>query len=302
LFERNWIRIASQEPPCRPKAALPMRSNSDQNANGASNGTVRACQNPGVRTYDSFQFAAGHGASPGGGTLTLPLSGFGEGLRKDLVIDIQVYDGVESFVLRQCKVDSIAVASAGAKRYQLNILDRRWKWPFSTISASYNIRDENGEIKPFSKKGLPNLINEPLDCLEEPFPRTIDELPQVTDRVSIREIGKGADLPSGGTIERTPTLDFIESAPPVFQAGLTNIGVTVLLEPVGSEMDGTIRPLWELSYRPRLFGECAPVESPGYTLTKEEALNPWLALLKPPGLRAFRVDEVRRIPLESATL
>lgn len=267
---------------------------------------------PGLRTYDSFDYTVGQGIAPGLVSIIVPpeciteeFTGLG---------DLRVYDGVEEYTLRDCKLDRIDTLSSGsAKRYAMRLFDRRWRWQFVIACGFFNERDEKGKIKPHRKMGLHEMVSLLLGLLGEPLPRDLGNLPRpddenlpvvrwlatnaaqalqslvepfghrvvfdpISNRVRICEIGKGKPLPAGGHIERTPSYDLVESAPPILFGGPTSLTLAVVLEPVGREMDGTIRPIYELSYAPRFFSNTIiGLPDDGISpLTAAEQFNPWL--------------------------
>ena len=73
----------------------------------------------------------------------------------------------------------------------------------------------------------------------------------LNNKVSIENLGKGADLPSGYVTNDAGGLDTPETPSELkFICGPTRFQIDVLLEAIGEDTDGRLKPIDELSYKP----------------------------------------------------
>jgi hypothetical protein len=225
-------------------------------------------------------YTLGHGITPGVCNLRVVL---GANIRADVGELVFRFDDVKlAFPDCALKSGSLKLGRSGHV-WTLQILDRRWKWEFGSISGQYNVRDDDGKLDPRLPQKTPQelarllleamnetgydvsaLPNEPRPEVSWNAANPAKELAELCEslgcrvvlgtdnKVSIRRTGAGRELPDGGLamnsgvgIERTIAPDelWIMFGPSVFQSKLR-------LEAVGEETDGSILPIDKLSYRP----------------------------------------------------
>ena len=166
----------------------------------------------------------------------------------------------------------------------VRILDRRWKWQYGEISGRYNIREKEEEylIDPDTEKKPRQLATLLLAAMGE-VGYSVDELPNdnrpqkhwvsanpanelyqlcdslgcrvvlgLDNRVRLRRVGSGASLPVLG-IEISDSVGIDAQARPdsiKVVCGPTRYQARFFLEAVGKDVDGRIKFLDDLSYRP----------------------------------------------------
>jgi hypothetical protein len=237
---------------------------------------------PGMSSFTEFSYTCTHGIDPSFASLIVPIGD--EKIisrRGDLT-----FTGNRTITLRDCIINDAAnIDVSGVRALKLTILDRRWKWKFGSISRRFNERDEKGRIigqqataadiaevllkemgETRYKIDLPSGSEQaempfiewhevnPAQALMElcgQFSRTIVYQP-VRDFVLIVRNGDGELLPRIDAIAGSETLDpaelpskiVIAGAPAAFEA-------VILCEAVGKDIDETIKPIDELSYKPK---------------------------------------------------
>lgn len=201
--------------------------------------------------------------------------------------------------------------SSGLVSWRIAILDRRWIWrQTGAISGNYNDDKEDvnraisglGAQKP-NTKTLRQLIDLCLTALGEPnarveitngtelYPETkwdyeqpVDALADLCDRsnnvvtlglddvVRITTKGIGNLLPRGDFIDEQQTVDPPESPQAiVVVSSPVKYQLDFRLEAVGKEVDGTVKPIHELSYAPKIAGVADWSECDPYFMTKVES-------------------------------
>jgi len=184
------------------------------------------------------------------------------------------------------KIEPVGDAS-GLIMWRITILDRRWAWrDFGTISGRYNADpDQQDQGAKYVEKTLRELLRLCLDALgetdaiiagslanQEILP-SVDwdyELPAkaladlcersgnivtigLDNIVRVFPRGAGASLPTADLIESQLTVDAPEAPSRIIIVGLPDrYQFDFILDPVGRELDGTIKPINELSYAPRV--------------------------------------------------
>ncbi len=226
--------------------------------------------------YGSFTLQ--HGVTPSIGTLyCAPIPGW---IPKGGPLRFVYNSG--SVVFPGCTIDSISaqVTDRGEEIWVVQLLDRRWKWrECGAISGEYNVRRGNTLVES-TKKTARELAKLCLDELGEvnfdvskmpdktyPYVYWSYELPalalaDLTDRVGCRIVlglnnrvsivpaGVGAKLPPG-YIDATQTIDPAELPDELrFVGDRLRIQWDLELECIAPELDGTIKPIDELSYKP----------------------------------------------------
>lgn len=246
---------------------------------------------PGVERIVSFRGAMQHGRTPSMFQLVIaPQARRIEGAG-NLVLTF----GQTKITLRDCIVDSASYQfDEGGYLVGLNILDRRWKWLYPTISGLYNQTDDAGLLidsdglnnadstlinskrtpqqlarllleamgeKNYDVSQLPNDVFPKMDWAVTNASAALADLVEqlgcrivydyIKDRVVIVRLGEGKPLPNLPFIDaqldinppETPSEVRVYTTPILFQADF-------LLEAVGLETDGTIKPIDKLSYKP----------------------------------------------------
>ena len=237
----------------------------------------------GVEQVKELQASFSHGISPSVFTLTIaPQADFdGEGGT------LTISDGEQLCVFADCKVDRATFElTESGMLWRLSIFDRRWKWAFPTIDGAYNLRQDSANalaqsVIPRTERTPQQLAallleamgEEEYDVGEMPNEQrpqvewqgdpAAEELATLCDElqcfvvlsldgaVKICVAGQGADLPDGGVLEDSLTIDLPERPDAIgVLGGPARYGVDFALEAVGEEIDGTVVPIDELSYTP----------------------------------------------------
>lgn len=250
---------------------------------------------PGINQIISGTYSLVHGVSPGVAEITIvpQLNFIGAG--GDLVISF-----LDTTIVLP---DTILDKHSFQRRltgliWRLRILDRRWKWRFPTISATYNLRDEGNNLNKDSEKTPRELATILLKKMGEANFK-VDKLPNdsrprvewdvtnaanalatlcdslgcrvvmhIDSSIEIEVVGVGKELPVGGfsIADNTGTIDPPERPGKLKVVGaITRFQTDFNLFPVGLDTDGKIKPIEELSYAPpvRIVGNNIVVGWPG---------------------------------------
>lgn len=236
---------------------------------------------PGINQIISGSYSLVHGISPGVAQLIIApqLNFIGTG--GDFII---AFDGVR-IVLPDSRLDKHSFRrTLSGLTWRLDIFDRRWKWRFPTISGSYNLRDDGNNLikdsektpqelakllleamgeKNFEVKNLPNITRPEV---EWDFSNAASALASLCDllgcrvvmhinsTVTLERTGIGKPLPLGNLsiADNSGSIDPPERPGKLkVVGGLTRFQVDFNLFPVGLDTDGTIKPIEELSYKPK---------------------------------------------------
>lgn len=264
---------------------------------------------PGCDDFISCTYSYGHGTTPGVATFVTDERNARQAATFG---DLTLTDGINTGVLKDCKVSSIDYNGHGV--YTLQILDRRWKWAFTSVVGQYNQRDHKNQIKPWQRETLEHLAKKCLIEMGEtdnvgdlPALEKDDDLPAVdwvfvnaaqalTDLVEpfgcrivfrpfendtvISKIGEGADLPDLDYESFTPSFDLPEKPEKLALIG-AEVAYTCAfaLEAVGAEPWGEIKPIDELSYKPAAgWGVSPPPYFPNLTIPD---INPAVGIFFP---------------------
>lgn len=261
------------------------------------------CSFPGVNSVISASYTLSHGITPGVCTLECAPQANTIGAGGTM---LWTY-GAVSFAFTGCKVDqgSLRVNTSG-QVVSLAIFDRRWKWAFGSLSGTYNQREADGTINADREKTPQQLASLALNAMGEvgydvsQMPN--DQRPVVAwDRdnpaQSLADLAEGLGcrvvLTIGGTvlIARTGVGATLSTSLPMTEAGVTinpperpdsllvvcaptRIQYDFPIFPVGRDIDGGIRSIFSLSYKPAAGwgGESfyfANVEEDGRELAKK---------------------------------
>ncbi len=275
---------------------------------------------PGIDDYLSVHYTLSHGISPG----RIQVVALAETINPQRSGTAEFSDpttGV-SFRLPDCLVDRprFQRQSNGRTLARIDILDQRWRWQrFGQISGQWNVRRADGSsLVPGTEKSprellalcfaamgidrpdlsaVPNLARPYVDW---DITTPAQALAQIADtvgcvvvlkpggRVSVEPIGQGKSLPQNAWL----MAGHVGYDPPdltlgiEFFAGSTLYQIDAELEPVGEDIDGEIRPLDELSYKPAggwqsiALPDCLGVAAKYRELAKKSVYR--LYRLKPP--------------------
>ena len=249
------------------------------------------CSWAGMTDFVSCSYTCSHGITPGVAQLVLPLSQDGKLKTYGNLVIRDDTDANPFVILFDCKISDFQATRVGDGRgFIASILDRRWKWAFPTIDGNYNIRDEKGLIKDWSRKSLSELIDLCLQAMDEigyaiKLPdveaeyldevnwsdtnaaQALAELVErhggvviyqpdyfggnVGDKVIIAKAGEGDPLPKLNYSDFMPAQDLPEG-PKSISVTTAPIcyQVAIPLEAVGFEPGGEIVPIDDLSYKP----------------------------------------------------
>lgn len=234
---------------------------------------------PGITVITGANMTHSHGISPSVALITtVPHTNF-----IPQVGELAFTFGDVKIKFPDCMVDtaSLRISQAG-QIWTMRVLDRRWKWKFGEICGRYNVRHDDetieegtertpqqlaklllsamGErvanISALPNKARPEVVWDSVNPAEE-LASLCDSLScrvvlDLDNRVYLRRIGIGSQLPSGG-VEMNIGYGFKRENRPDFisiTGGKTLYQSKLLLEAVGEETDGSIKPIDELSYKP----------------------------------------------------
>ncbi|QDU75428.1 hypothetical protein Pan97_24600 [Bremerella volcania] len=239
---------------------------------------------PGINDYLSASYTLSHGTQPGklhvrcvAGTVSPATQGTARFVDPGTGVTVQLPD---------CRIDSahIELTSGGDQIVRFEILDQRWQWRLGRISGQYNLRTEDPtQIVPGTEKSprtlaqlclaamgvqhadLSRMPNEARPFIDWDIDSPASALAALAEtvgctvvlktngRVSIEPVGQGKTLPinpfllQAGSGYDPPELPMgIELV-----AGPTKYQVDFELEAVGEDIDGEIKPIDQLSYKPK---------------------------------------------------
>jgi hypothetical protein len=197
--------------------------------------------------------------------------------------DVVFYHGNTTLTIRDCRADQASmVRSTDGTLVSFSALDRRWRWRFGEVYGHYNQRDADGLIVTATEKtpqqlaqlllsamgetavGVTDIPNnarpecewvaenpsEALADLIEPFGMVV--VLQIDGTVALRQQGVGAALPANTFLIEQE----VSSNPPEIPATIRVLGgpnryqKRLQLEAVGYDLDGSIKAIDQLSYKP----------------------------------------------------
>lgn len=229
----------------------------------------------------SAKFALSRGTSPSVCVITVPPV---PGL--DLKPKPMIWsDGFRTLTFKDCIINDVSpsIDGDGFERWNIAIVDRRWKWKYGYVSGRYNVRSGGVILKETKKsvqelakicfeamgeknpnvKQMPNDLYPHFDWTDPVAPNVaLDQLCQVVnchvvltekDTAAVYPDGYGKDLPQLPNTSRGVSFDFgagpgkvtMLSAPVKWQLNLDLVAV-------GLDKDNTIKLLNDLSYTPEL--------------------------------------------------
>jgi hypothetical protein len=277
---------------------------------------------PGIEQILSASGSIGHGISPGVHTVTIAP-------QEHFVAEtgtLRISFAGQELELADCKIDYASFRWQRGYVWRLSIFDRRWKWSMGIISGSYNLRNDDGTIKfgtektpqelaqlcleaideqGFNVGDLPNQARPqvewdcdvPMECLA----RLCDELGcvivlQLDGTVALRKIGQGAELPLGDDVlQNSLTIDLPEKPDKIaVVCGADRYQADLRLEAVGEDVDGEIKLIDHLSYRPAEgWGK---VDLPFHVTVASESGWPEQGRAEESVFRWYRIKQVQDIP------
>lgn len=241
---------------------------------------------PGISDWISCDFTFGPGIAPGVGSITLAVRGGRPQYPREFGDLVFLYNDAR-VVLRNCRLGSGQFSRSGSgQTVTYQILDRRWRWADGSISGRYNIRKPDGtldgKLEPWSVKSPRELAKLCLQAMGEsrydvsalpdgPRP-TVDwdhanpaqclqsladslgcrVVLTLDDRVNLVKNGIGRTLPGGYLPTGGEGIDPDEKPDVlVWVAGPSRFQGPLKLRAVGLDKDLKIKPINDLSYKPK---------------------------------------------------
>jgi hypothetical protein len=237
----------------------------------------------GTLKIEACSYTLSHGATPGQATLSvIPTIDV-----PDVTGTLVITDGIGTVVLPGCRVGGVTYSvGQNGRTLHLFILDRRWRWAYPKISGHYNVRDDKGQIKKGTERTPSQLATLCFEAMRERGYRIagLDPTarPEVewdcenaaqalqslveplacrliydagTDRAGVVPLGEGGPLPGGSLSDDEPSLKVAELVDAIeFVGAPIRYQCRLLLEAVGVDLDGQIKPIDRLAYKPTLAG------------------------------------------------
>lgn len=238
---------------------------------------------PGISSILSGSFTLSHGISPSAAVITLPP-------QKNFAVKsgvLAITYGDTRIAFRNCRLDMASLQSdSSGQIWTVRILDRRWMWAWGSVSGWYNKRKPSGHIDTDTEKSPRELATLLLEAMGETvfdvgqlpdsvrpevrwdYSNPAEELANLCDSLGCRVVlgtddqvricilGVGANLPiskvmSGGYGFDPPEMpDSLK-----FVAAPTQYQMKFVLEAVGLDTDGIVKPIKDLSFNPSGVGE-----------------------------------------------
>jgi hypothetical protein len=240
---------------------------------------------PGVLGFIGANYSCQHGISPNTASVTIAIQNL-DVLSKEA--DLVLGDGDIAVTLRGARLAGWSMADSAGKRVILRIQDGRWRWKHGTISGVYNERDDQGRSKkerrkdPYElmqlcweamPKGPQNILITGLSYPPDPdsWPAVnwrnanpAQALSELAGRFGLRVIyqpnvdgvlvappGVGATVDYVNWTTKSGGVD-LPSPPDILTAVSEQNYVTMALplEAVALDLDGVVRLLDDVSYKP----------------------------------------------------
>jgi hypothetical protein len=151
---------------------------------------IQSAKWPGVTAVESCYGTVSHGVAPATFVLaTYPQTSFPQQTGV-----LMLSDGFRSVALKGCRVDRMtARAGPGGQTFELDVLDRRWRWRsplagYGTVSGRYNRTDTRGKLIPWSIRSPEELARECFKALGER--NFVIDLPRGLSRSVGRDVGR----------------------------------------------------------------------------------------------------------------
>ncbi|MFN3151380.1 hypothetical protein [Bremerella sp.] len=238
---------------------------------------------PGITDYLSASYTLSHGTQPGKVHVRCPIGAASPAPQGT----VRFSDPTTGVVVQlpDCRVDSahIELSSRGQQIIRFEIVDQRWRWRLGKISGKYNLRTEDAaQIVPGTERSprelaqlclaamnvkqadlsrMPNDARPFIDwdiaspaaalaALAETVGCTV--VLKTNGRVAVQPVGQGKALPINGYLLQADSSYDPPELPLGIElvAGPTRYQVDFELEAVGEDIDGEIKPIDELSYKP----------------------------------------------------
>lgn len=252
---------------------------------------VNSTSGLGIFDYIRFTMSLSDGISPSSATLvTTPQATLPPDVG-DVTLDYSDLgsSGQTQIVFTNCAINQIRLAQEDGYVWQIQLLDRRWKWQDKgEISGVYNQRFKDGQIDPATEKtpqeialllfaamgeettpgqplavhvtNLPNQSRPTINWDRVNPARELADLceslgcvisPQVDGSFKIHQLGNGDTLSDVGAMRLGAGLLYGTVPEKVKIVGAeTEFQSRLQLEAVGLDSDGEIKPLADLSYTP----------------------------------------------------
>jgi hypothetical protein len=227
----------------------------------------------------SADFSFALGTQPGSGTVTFPDTGYTLPTKGDLWLT----DGVDEVFLEDVYITALrdTFDAEGGRHLTCTIYDRRWTWQWGAVNGIYNELDFNGIAK--QEKTLEQLIDLIMTAVGEinynalSIPVVYPEVKweyenpgqALNDLCDKYQLCVGFEPFDGGTIvicplnyvRDFPTTDFMNTENSltgdilpekiILVGGREQVQETFKdLIPVGEDLDGSVKPINQLSYAP----------------------------------------------------
>lgn len=239
------------------------------------------CRFNGVPADVRASFTLSHGITPSSCSFEVSPQTFRR-MSKRKIGTLEFVFGSTKFAFPQCLVKNLVAQTQGdGDSIVLQIVDRRWRWQFGAISGRYNIRDANQKVIEKHEKTPQELARDLLDRMGEskadvsklpndqrPEVDWVGEVPAqalaalcdqlgcrvvltTRNRVAIEVTGQGRPLPTDRAMTVSYGMD-LTTAPDslIVLGGPTRFQSKLELEAVGVEVDGEIKLIDDLSYKP----------------------------------------------------
>lgn len=206
------------------------------------------CTYPGIVDFESASYSCTHGVTPGVVIATTRIPPDGAAPSGPFVIT----DGTRSLTLRDCKYQRReGEGGLPGAIYRVKFLDRRWQWAFGSISGTYNLKDDKGNLVPWmarTPKQLAELCfkeaGETNYKIDLPDGIGADQLDQTNDNPA-----PGQMTPPTGT---NPFIEWVDVPPMQALAGICDLfNRRLVFDPVADRViiaragDGAELPLNE---------------------------------------------------------
>jgi hypothetical protein len=241
---------------------------------------------PGLKSFISADYTVSHGTSPSLVSITFDTNQDINAIAP--IGDVIFTDGKRTLPIKDCIAADLKLIKNDGYVYQMSLYDRRWKWQFGGFDGRFNERDNAGKIRPETKLSvheiavlllkamgekdgswdlgdLPNPIDEdqlpPFNWEAENPAKALSEVADafncrvvfqpITNRVLIAFTGSGKDLPDKDFTEYVPGMSKpVKPSKMEFVGGPLAFMAALLLDPMAEELDGSIVPLNDVSYKP----------------------------------------------------
>ncbi|MBL8867082.1 MAG: hypothetical protein JNK93_16105, partial [Planctomycetia bacterium] len=187
------------------------------------------CTYPGVPDFETASYSCTHGVTPGVVIATTRFPPDGAAPAGNFVIT----DGTRTLTLRDCKYQRReGQGGLPGSIYKMTLLDRRWRWAFGSISGTYNLKDDKGNLVPWTARTPTQLARLCLEAMGErgylidlPDGIGADQLDQTNDNPA-----PGQMTPPTGT---NPLIEWVDEVPAQALARLCDrFGRRLIFDPV----------------------------------------------------------------------